>query len=387
MPSQIRDICIISEGYPTEKRPFFTFVDQLVCEFADQGVQCTVVAPQSLTHCIVRGESVNPTYRKRLTQKGNTIDVYQPLTATISNFKVLNFSPNKFLFKLAVERGIRQLRNKPSVLYGHFWHSGFAVYPYAKKHAVPLFVATGEERILIKHNSRLIDDFSDYVKGVICVSSKNKMESISLGLTKEEKCVVLPNSLDTHKFYKKDRNACREKLGYKKDDFIVAFVGGFIHRKGSKRVADAITFLGDSTVKSIFIGDILGSDQAVPDCKGILYKGRVPHNEIIDYLNSADVFALPTLSEGCCNAIIEAMACGLPIISSNLPFNDDILTDENSIRIDPNSVPEIAETIKKLKNNPVLREKMGEKSLQIAENLRIENRARSIINFINAKLA
>ncbi len=387
MQSQIRDICIISSGYPTEKRPYFTFVDQLVCELADQGLQCSVVAPQSLTHCIVRRESVNPVYRKRVTQNRNVIDVYQPLTATISNYKILNFSPNKFLFELAVKKGIRKMGNKPSVLYGHFWHNALAVYPYAQKHAIPLFVATGEAQISIKNDSKQIDNFSNYVKGVICVSSKNKMESISLGLTKEEKCVVLPNSIDSHKFYKKDRNACREKLGYKKDDFIVAFVGGFIHRKGSKRVADAITILNDTSIKSIFIGDIQGTDQAIPNCKGILYKGRVPHDKIIDYLNSADVFVLPTLSEGCCNAIIEAMACGLPIISSNLFFNDDILTNENSIRIDPNSVTEIAEAIKNLKNDPVLREKMGEKSLQIAQNLRIVNRARSIISFINTKLA
>lgn len=84
-----------------------------------------------------------------------------------------------------------------------------------------------------------------------------------------------------------------------------------------------------------------------PDCEGILFMDGLPHHEIVYYLNCADVFVLPSLAEGCPNSVIEAMACGLPIISSNLPFNFDILSKEVAILINPRDVDEIANAIKK----------------------------------------
>ena len=94
---------------------------------------------------------------------------------------------------------------------------------------------------------------------------------------------------------------------------------------------------------------------------------------------------LPTLAEGCCNAVIEAMACGLPIISSNLPFNWDVLDDTNSIMINPNSIEEIANAIHTLRDNPELRVKLAEGAASRATALTIENRAKAIIEFMESK--
>ena len=57
---------------------------------------------------------------------------------------------------------------------------------------------------------------------------------------------------------------------------------------------------------------MLGGPADVYRSQNILFSGRVPHAEVVTWLSAADVFALPTLSEGSCNAVIEAMACGLP---------------------------------------------------------------------------
>lgn len=71
------------------------------------------------------------------------------------------------------------------------------------------------------------------------------------------------------------------------------------------------------------------------------------------------MFCLPTLNEGCSNAIVEAIACGLPIISSNLPFNDDILDSSNALLVNPESVDDIASAIKQLMDNSDLKTKVS----------------------------
>ena len=92
------------------------------------------------------------------------------------------------------------------------------------------------------------------------------------------------------------------------------------------------------------------------------------------------------LNEGCSNAIVEAIACGLPIISSNLPFNDDILDSSNALLVNPESVDDIASAIKQLMDNSDLRQKLAEGSKEKAKSLRIEFRAKKIIEFINRQM-
>ena len=80
------------------------------------------------------------------------------------------------------------------------------------------------------------------------------------------------------------------------------------------------------------------------------------------------------------------MACGLPIISSDLPFNYDILDSSNSILINPMSVQEIADAIVKLKNDEPLRSKLKEGALKKASELTIEKRVTHILDFIRERL-
>lgn len=127
---------------------------------------------------------------------------------------------------------------------------------------------------------------------------------------------------------------------------------------------------------------LIGAGENITVNSNVLFQGTVPHDELVYYLNAADFFILPTLAEGCCNAIIEAMACGLPIISSNLPFNDDILSQNNSILIDPLNITEIRLSINKLLENPCFLLKLGENSLLMSRNLTITQRARNIVEFM-----
>ena len=383
-----RSICIVSDGYPTKNDPFFSFVGRLAEALSEKGVEVFVISPQSIVKHWFRGSELHPKYTYIASPNGKAgIHVYQPYLVTFGN-RFQTFS--KMLSDHATNKAFKKVQKaaKIDVCYGHFWHSAFRIYPLAKKNSIPLFVACGESNVILENafNKKDAQDFFKYIKGVICVSTKNLQESVEAGFTDGGNCVVIPNAINAKLFHKKDKEALREKYGYSKEDFIVAYCGSFEQRKGSKRLSQAIDSLKDSSIKSFFIGKGLDFRLEDPDCEGILFKGTLGHDVLPDYLNMADVFCLPTLQEGCCNAIVEALACGLPVISSDRNFNYDILDESNSIMIDPMNVEQIAKAIKLLKDDKELRQKLADGALIKGKELSIDQRASKIINFINSKI-
>lgn len=368
-------ICFISSDYPEPNRPVYTFVKSLVDALADRGNECIVIAPFSIT----RNKRFHLQNEEYYTSNGNIVKVYRPNVFTLSNFNFFNFRPSSFFIRKAINRALNHLEKKPDVIYGHFWGNALYGYKYSKKNKIPLFVATGESVISLNNKDGKLNEFSHYIKGVICVSTKNKEESIAKGLTIAKKCTIIPNAINPNVFKKMNKQECRKKLGISSDIFITITVGSFNHRKGTQRVASAIDKISDN-IYSIFIGE--GND--VPNCKNIIFCGKVDNKDIPLYLNAADVFVLPTLHEGCCNAIIEAMACGLPVISSNLPFNWDILNKTNSIMVDPNNVDEISYSLMLLKNNEELCKYLSSGALKSSEKYTLKNRALKIDMFIRS---
>lgn len=217
------------------------------------------------------------------------------------------------------------------------------------------------------------------LRGIISVSSENKKVLSENGLFREADIIVLPNGVDHELFYPRNKTEVRKKLGFPEEQFIGAYVGAFNESKGSLRAQKAAVDAGDT--KMIFIGG--GSD--TPKGDNILFSGRLQHEDIPEYLSAADFFILPTKAEGCCNAIIEAMACGLPVISSNGVYNDDILSEEYSIRIAPSDVGGMKNAIKLLRDNPIQRKKMSITAETASQRFDVFRRAEEIIRFMVQK--
>ena len=374
-------ICIITNGYPTKEDPSYAFIRPVVEGFADNGMACVVIAPQSMTASIFGRRKNRPDVWTDITKGGNQITIYQPKYFTTSSIRLFGCHLSTQLRDRAIQKCFKKNKIVTDVLYAHFWDCGIAAAKLAKKNAINnVFVASGESKIRVfqRYSKKAVERYLPYIKGVVCVSTKNLNESKDLGLlTFMPATAVFPNAIDKERFYKTSKAAARETLRIDQKETIAVFVGTFNERKGVLRVLEAAERVDG--LKLIFVGN--GEQKPVSD--RILFAGRVPHGEIATYLNAADMFVLPTLAEGCCNAIVEALACGLPVVSSDLSFNDDILTDENSIRIDPNNIDAIAEAMKKLKNNPVLKDKMADAALKTAENLTIEKRAGNILAFMD----
>lgn len=386
MKDKVNKLCVIAPKYPTAQNPVYTFVDQLVCALVDNGIECSVISPYSITQQMLRNTAVLPRKKKRITKNNNAFYIYSPryisLSRSIFNIKTSMYTYKNF--KNAVIQEYKKRSLQADAVYGHFiYPSGMCAADLGEMFDIPSFLAYGESSpALYNHITKsVLQEKLKKLKGIISVSSENKRELLDTGLMENGDIIsVFPNAIDESKFFKINKNVARKRLGIDGDKFVVAFVGHFIERKGVAFLSNALNQVED--VYSVFIG--AGSEE--PQCKNILFKGRVCHEQVHIYMNAVDVFVLPTQAEGCSNAIVEAMACGLPVISSDQPFNDDILSTENAIRLDVQDVEALQKAILLLRDNPALRRKMSNAALLRASSLNITQRAKNIIAFMESRM-
>jgi teichuronic acid biosynthesis glycosyltransferase TuaC len=382
-------ICIITSHYPSENDPTFAFVESLVLGMVDSGNDCTVIAPQSLLSAIKNRRIIRKKVEIRKTKCGNKYTVYSPRLISLSNISILNSVLMEFMDKAfynKVKRIIESLETKPNVLYGHFIDpAGMVAAKLGRHYNIPSFVAVGESNInttIEKISRSKGENDLNALSGVVTVSTQLKNELRSSNIFKKIPVIVAPNAIDNSLFYPRkesERIRKRKELGISDDEFVVAFVGYFNERKGPHRLLEAIK--GLEKVKGIF----LGSGPVIPAGEQVAFCGTIDHQILPEYLCAADIFVLPTLAEGCNNAIIEAMACGLPVVSSNMAFNDDILGEDNSLRINPQNIDEITQAVRLLKNDKILLNKLAAGAVMRAQKLNIESRAKYILQFMKEK--
>lgn len=377
----MKNICVVSSHYPNAVTPTSqVFVQQLVWAMADQGVNCTVICPVAV--------NLNPKLAKlpyattEKTANGTPVNLFFPKFISLGQQHILGLKTAPVttdLFYRTVDKIYRSLSPKPEVIYGHFLTpSGICASRIGRKYNVSSFAAYGESSpwSIYNYGEERIEKEIGNLKGIVAVSSASLKDLETVNVYPTSRVQVFPNGIRTNHFYPRDKTKARAKFGFDPDTFLVSFVGHFSERKGVLRVADAVN--GLENVQAAFAG----SGALQPNISNCAYKGLVKPEDVPDFLSASDVFVLPTLNEGCCNAIVEAMACGLPVISADLPFNADILNNENAVLVDPANIQQIRNAIIQLRDDLARREAMGKTSLQMAKNLTIESRARNICNWI-----
>lgn len=382
------NICIIAPRYPYKDNMEFVFVKKLVDEWAKMGHRCVVITEFPLLTFFRKRISYKPRHYTYEVEPQKAVEVYNPRSLNFT-LTVGNVSVGRWLASRLIDRQIKRTGMRFDFIYCHFFSSALLAYRYCHKNNLPLFVATGESDITMppkpgRHFTW--ETFRSTTNGIVAVSTKNKNEATEKGLIDSTKCQVFPNGTDLSIFHPMDKKASREKLGLPQDVFIVSCVGFICERKGQNRLLGAVRKLNNPIIKLLFLGKEATLDSFSLEGDEILFKGSVENKEIPYYLCASDVFCLPTRAEGCCNAVIEALACGLPVVSSNLPFNWDVLDDSNSIMVDPNNTEEIAQSIDGLFNNNYLCKRLSEGAMKKATQLGIEHRAGAILKFIETNL-
>lgn len=334
---KISKVLAITTNFPTPRFPERgVFVRNILLEMTRKNAEVDVVAPASWT------TGLKYIGKKRKNIEFGKLNVNQPIIFTFplrffKKFEILFNKFNDFVLKWAVKKTIKDAAEY-DLCYCHFYRSGKAAIDIMEKYEVPVIVNFGESSAWIY--DELYGGKVDWVKelrrftAIIAVSKKNRDFLIERDPVLASKIHYIPNGVDTRRFRPLDKETCRARLGLPIDEKIVIFVGHFIERKGPVQVLKAIRKVG---VKGVFIGDGVLHDTG----KDILFSGSVVNDELQYWLNAADVFVLPSAAEGMSNAILEAMACGLPLVVSDLDFNREFLTEECAEfvdRLDPEDI-------------------------------------------------
>jgi glycosyltransferase involved in cell wall biosynthesis len=203
-------------------------------------------------------------------------------------------------------------------------------------------------------------------KMVITVSNYEKDRIISrLGIA-EEKIEVIYNGINEQHFRipydVKMRDHIRAK--YKLPQQFILFLGNTSSRKNALRVIEAYAMYAAKSDKPIplvtpglpqsFINSRLNAINLSADCCSVLTPGYISDEDLPYVYNMSTVFLFPSLSEGFGMPIVEAMACGTPVITSKISSMPEIAGD-GAFLIDPFSAPSIADGLLMLLNNEDLR--------------------------------
>ena len=164
----------------------------------------------------------------------------------------------------------------------------------------------------------------------------------------------------------------RKEIGVSTNDFVLLSVGELIPRKNHEVVIRALSVLKQLNKLSHIEYVICGRGAYEADLKKLAEElGVTDHihflgyrNDISEICNCADLFVFMSHQEGLPVALMEAMACGLPAVCSNIRGNTDLIEDGVTGLISNNTPEELAEVINEMRNDAVLRDRLAYAALQ-----------------------
>ncbi|MBW4661199.1 MAG: glycosyltransferase [Drouetiella hepatica Uher 2000/2452] len=149
---------------------------------------------------------------------------------------------------------------------------------------------------------------------------------------------------------------------------VIGSVGSFRDKKGIEYLLDACQELRDLDLTLLFVGDFVGKEadywQQELQQSGmgdrLVVTGKISRAEALAYLPHIDIFTIPSIHDGCPNALLEAMLAAKAIVGTHVDAIGEILEDGvNGLVINPFSSKELAIALRQMIENPNLRQQFG----------------------------
>lgn len=301
----------------------------------------TVISPQPWFPLQGLIRRTRPHFRPEqpTTERQSGIEILRPRYFSVPG--VLKFLDGVFM-ALAAHRTVRRLRlqGRVSVIDAHFGYpDGYAASLVARWERLPFTVTMrGTEPRHARDaalRKRLVAGLKSASR-VFAVSASLKRLAIELGIP-DAAVRVVGNGVDSSRFRPLANDEARRELGIADEAHVLVTVGGLVERKGFHRVIACLPLLLDEFPDLHYL--VVGSSGPEGDYSAVLRKqvaelgleqhvhflGALPPEAVGRAIASADVMVLATSNEGWANVLLEALACAVPVVATDVGGNAEVI--------------------------------------------------------------
>lgn len=380
--------------------------------FVDSGVDLTVLSATEFDPCKAKVEILPVAYSKKMPPFIRDYFYYKRLGKKV--LKWLDKTDEQFDFvycrHMALCNIIKTAAHKcnaPEVLELNNTHQdsvwSLVLHPKMVKRSAllwPIYYAA--KPVLTSWIKEIEDPVLKSADRVVVISQPIKEKLIKRRLVDEKRILVLPNGVDTDEFKPSEayREEIRKKLQIGEDQIVLGFAGTFGNWHGIPELTKAIAAVSDrKDMCFLLMGDGLlrpEMEKEIGNLPNVHFLGIVPHADMPKYLAACDILAVtnswnPKYKEsffGSPTKLFEYMASGRAIVASRLEQIAELLTDgETAAMFEPGNVDDLTDTIKRLADNPALRERLGKNAREaaIADHTWKQNAAK-VADFVRQQL-
>jgi glycosyltransferase involved in cell wall biosynthesis len=206
---------------------------------------------------------------------------------------------------------------------------------------------------------------------IFTVSEQSKRDILKFFKVSPDKIVVTPNAIDDRFSVEPDAEQVKQiRERYQLSHAYILYVGNIKPHKNLERLIEAFHYVrsqGRSELELLIIGDEISKLQSLRRAvhrydlhRYVRFHGFVPHETLAVLYRLASVFVFPSLYEGFGLPPLEAMACGTPVVTSNVSSLPEVVGDA-AVLVDPYSAQAIAEGILKVLHSAHLRAEMRQR--------------------------
>lgn len=333
-------LIVYSSLFPSEAAPTAgIFIRERMFRVA-RHMPIVVVAPQAWSPLDALVRMFRRDFRPRapLRETMDGIEVHRPRWLSLPG---IGKRFDGWLMALGTERCVRRIHRdfRATVIDAHFlFPDGWAATRIARRLGLPSVVTirgSKDEWLIGTSRERGLREAMARATKLFAVSqalARNVAHALGV---EREKIEVIGNGVDTERFAPVDRAQARRRLGLAPDAPVLIGVGNLVPSKGFQRVIKLLPRLREQHPDLVYLivggGELRAALEAqARDCgvaDAVRFCGRQQQEDLRWFYGAADAFVLATEFEGWANVFLEAMACGLPVVTTRVGGNAEVIAE------------------------------------------------------------